>query len=1428
MNRTFKILKATAAASSYFGYEERLLGSEDLSWDDLLAFKRVLLISEAGAGKTYECREQARLLFEQGEAAFFLPLERVASGGVKSILYGVQEQRYCDWHASSSQTGFFFLDSIDELQLVHGSFREALSRLAYDLTGALGRATIVVTSRPVAIDRLAIKELLPVPSAPAADTCHGDEFVRIAMNGGKEKSGQDEKLFAEVALQPLSNDQIIQFARGRAVPDPEELLAAIEAKNARDFARRPQDLIELCDDWRDHRRIRSHLEQVRSHVTVLLTARNSRREQTDLPIEKTRLGAQRIALAMILSRRLTIRYSPGADIENTGDAPLDPRLLLQDWGVREVSTLLERPMFGEAGYGRVRFQHRSVMEYLAACQIHQLVETGSISLKHAKRLLFGLTDRNESIPRPSMLSVTGWLAQMREDIFDAVVQVEPAILLNQGDPESLRDAQRARALTTFVERYGKGQWRGIQVPGLQVARLAQAPLADTVVAAWRSGVENPEVREVLLGLIKAGRFVQCADLAASVAGDEASSDTEKFESILALSRIGDARVNPLLQSAFTPAEGHCLRLAEWLSASLYPEHVSDEQLLELLSRVEVDRRQAGDYARAIARTIERAGLPIDRLQVLLRGLLALARGSVEVRNDKLAHRPGAFEATVPLHAVCVLLLRQGYKNQELAVASVLVLQAAEDPSGRSNRDQELRLLLNALPPQHRREVYAACLACTAYFTSETSCQHRFRRLLHPPALDYSMEKDWQWMLAALADTTSPEEDRTVLLQLTVWLVARTGADQGAFEAVRGSVADSAVLAKRAADFIAATAPNEAWLRMQEEQQRREDRQRRKIASTSSAWREFWSELANSPGVALAPGRVNATLLNLWRVVRRRGGDDSRWDRGFLQEHFGVEVTNSVRRRLMAYWRSMTPTTRGERPANEKNTYLVSWSIGLMGIYAEAEDPLWAQQLSVEEAAVAARYAVLEFNGLPAWLVSLAQAHPVEAERVIGEELEDELSEPILNREGPWISVLLQNLRYGPPQIATLLQHRLMTWLAGAGAALMVSPHTAAIESKLNSVFGVLLTHGNEQVFSELEALAARQIDVAVDNPFLWFWMPIYCRAHPLHGTEKLLQLLADLPVEPEGTAIRLIGSVFNGRPGEGSIDWSSALPAGMLADLTLAIHRHVRSEDDLVHETVYTPGLRDYAQDGRRYIFDALMRKGGSEALQAKLKLAADPLFAEIRDRIAVIARERLATELDGSAFSADDLAKLFDGKEPPPKTLSDMAQVLVDRLDDLQELMLRDTGPRVLWAAIDDENTLRPGIARELEVAKRGAYAVDQESVTVDGKETDIRLRSVHGPEAVIELKIGEKRWSAKDLRDALNDQLVMNYMAAGHTQAGCLLVTVSDPQRRWQHPETKALMDRHELQAFLFDAAQAAQKRLRGEARVLARVLDLTPRIQ
>lgn len=1427
MERAFgKLRKSDRSSDDFTNDWSQSFRADGISWTELLKFPRILLVSEAGAGKSYECEQQASSLFNLGEAAFFLPLERLAAGGVASILYGVYLERFQQWMASSSQIAYFFLDSIDELHLVHGSFRDALKRLAHDLEGALGRARIVVTSRPVVIDRRAFKEVLPIPE-PASEALDGEEFVRIAIHGPNEEK-QDKPLpFLEVELLPLTDQQIIEFSRDRGIVSPEALLLAIDARHARDFARRPQDLIELCDDWREHGEIRSHFEQVKSHILARLAARPERREKADLSIERAFLGAQRLALAAILGRRLTIRYSAGADTQDSGGAPIDPRILLQGWTAKEIAALLERPIFAEGGYGRVRFHHRSVMEYLAACQIHQLIESGTISECSAKRLIFGLTNTNDRLLKPSMRPVAGWLSLIRRDMFDAVLEVEPSTLLTHGDPESLTDSQRERALLAFVERYGKGQRRGLEVPDLQVTRLAQVALSETILAAWNNGVENPEVRELLLRLISAGRFQKCADLAASVARDASCSDQERFEAIVALSNLGDARLGAFIEAAVALAPGWTERMARWIGTFLYPEHVSDTQLLQLLSNVRVKSRRGGDYADRVARVVEKADLSTSRLEALLPGLLALTRNTVEVREDALVDQEGKLEASSILRVLCIRLLERGAKSNELIQASVLAQRASEAATGMRKGSPELRAFLDALPSELRQHIFEEDLACIALFKLERDVRYRYVRLVYEGALSYTKERDWLWVIAALTQTEVVAECRAVLLQLAVYLSAEGGSGAAEFDAIRRAVEDSPALMTQLNEAIEANKPNETVLRMQEEQRKRQERQQRKLEVEREDWLAFWREVANRPVLALAPGRLNSTIWNLWLVLRKKGpgGDDGRWDRAFLETHFGHEVTNALRRALMSYWRSMKPSVRSERKVDEKNTYLVVWSIGLMGIYAEAEEAAWAARLSTDEAELAARYSLLELNGLPNWLIALAEAHAIQVDRVIGDELNDELAEPPGKER--WHSMLLQGLRHGPSQLAQLLQPRLIAWLSGPGEELMQLPHSEFGESKLDQVVRVLITHGDQSIRRALEDLAGKQVEAAGDGPFLFFWLPVLCGLNPARGIAVLLKVLDGLPVEQDGVAVRAIGSLFNERRTDGSTNWSSTLTADSLLELTLAIYRHVRAEDDLVHDNGYSPGSRDHAEDARRYVFDALMQASGPEAMRAKLALAAHKMFGHLRDRIAALAQERLAAEVDSSFAEMTELAGLFEGKELPPKTGTDMAQLLVDRLDDLQELMLRDTGPRAAWAMVSDENTLRPAIARELEVAARGAYTVDQEAVTVDGKETDIRLRSVSGYQATIELKVGEKSRSGRELRDTVEDQLVKKYMAHKMAKAGCLLVTVSNPNKCWQHPETKSRIDRFQLQELLDDAAQAAQQRLGGDARVMARVLDLTPRL-
>jgi hypothetical protein len=1425
MKRRFGVNASEAATEASIDSRGNVYLGQTIGWSTLLESQRVLLVAEAGAGKTHECEAQADDLFKRGEAAFFLRLETVAASGIRSSLNGEPfKKRFDDWRASSSQIAFFFFDSVDELQLVHGDFRNALKRVHEDLEGALGRATVIVTSRPVDIDRRAFADVLPVPKV-AIDEGHGESFVRMALDGPTDEDKDRSPPFREVTLLPFSDDEIAEFARGQGVKNPEKLLGEIRARHAEDFARRPQDLIELCDSWRDHGKIRSHYEQLKSHIKARLRARPKRKEPAELTLDRARTGVQRLALAAILSRRLTIRHSAGADVEGSGDAPLVPDDLLSDFTSSEIETLLQRPIFAEGGYGRVRFHHRSVLEFLAAAEIDQLIGSGALAVSAAKRMLFSLSDAQVLLPKPSMRPVAGWLAKMRPEFFDTVLKVEPSTLLLYGDPESLSEDQCAQALRAYVQRHGAGQWRGLEMPSLQLERLARQPLHQVILEVWSAGIENPEVRQILLQLIAVGRYKQCANLAVSVAESKAGDDRERFEALDALVELDDYRVDALIEALASSQPGWGHRIGRWVAQNFYPKNVTDDQLLRLLTAIPRASRRDDFFPSGMAAMLERVSVSRERLESLLPGVLALTRSLVVVDKDEdsLNDRKGRLQASYILRGLSVRLLQDGSQAPDLIDAAVLGFRAAGYSSLDNDRKCRLVELIGELPAQERRAVFESDLACVARLEPRRSGQMVLARLMFQGPLQYSMEKDGPWVLHDLANAATNKARRSLLLRMTTYL-ARTDVP-AEMQPVRKAVKDSPALTAELEELIKANLPTRQMLEAQEQERKRSERHALKQAGYRAEWTAFWKELAERPALALAPGRVKGTLWNLSTVLskRSRGRDRVRWDREFLEESFTGPVTEAVRRSLMAYWRGMKPTLPSER--KEKNTYLVVWTYGLMGLYAEAEDPRWTRSVSAAEADLAVRYALVELNGMPDWLAALADAHRQVVEQVLGGEIESELKGKGSN--GGWHSMLLQSLRYGRIEIARVLERRLVLWLRGPGRTLMHGRHDSVAEAKLDQVLRVLLVHGSPETKRWLMELATREVIAAKQGPFLFFWLPVLMRLNPRRGAALLLSALSVLPVERRGVAVTAIGSLFSERRTEGGPKWSAALAPETLLRLNQEINRHVVPAADEQHEEAYSPGPRDNAETGRRLVFDALIQATGAEAYQAKLALSTDPLFAHAKDRIAALAHERLAAETDASVISMDELARLFQGNELAPMTTTDMAHLLSDRLDDLQDLMGIDASPKSAWAKVTDENTLRPAIARELDMMSKGAYTVDQEGVTVDGKETDIRFRALSRYQAIIELKIGEKPRTGKELRDTIETQLVQKYMDARNAKTGCLLVTVANPERRWYHPDTGEPMDRHQLQDMLNEAAQIAQQRLGGEARVMARVLDLTPRL-
>ena len=971
----------------------RLGWSRGDTWEGLLRSKRVLMISEAGAGKSYECRKQAQRLWDAGEPAFFIELAALASTDLRSMLDHEEEARLDVWLSSQSDVATFFLDSIDELKLSRGSFEQALKRLKKVIGSQLGRVRIVMTTRPVMFDQQLVRRLLPIPPAPSTEPSE-ETFAKIAMRdhqnqqaGNKnEEAGVD---WQTVALMPLSDALIFEFAKVQGVEDPVALLDDLQKRNAKEFARRPQDLIELCADWREHKRIRTHRNQVAANVRIKLQPREDRPEPAELSVDKAIEGASRLALAMLVTRRLTIRHSATLDaIED--EAALDPAIILSDWNPNERKALLERPLFGFASYGRVRFHHRSVAEYLAAERLRALRERG-MPFRALKRLLFAET-KGRTIVRPSKRPVAGWLALVDDGIFEMLRDHEPAALLNEGDPESLTQMQRNQALRAYVQLYGQGGWRGLSVPHIQIHRFASPELAIEVRRLWDMGVENPDVRETILSLIETGHIDECVDIVHGVACNPEASAVERVIALDAMVTLEDPRLKDIASAVAVGDDLWPDEIAHGAILRMFPRELSVEQLCQALGWLKERKRSVDDLSWQMPRLIENAELDQTSLKALRDGLVELVSDGLRWSKELphiVSNRPHLSSA---LAATCLRGLVVS-KNDDWFHASVLALRLHHREYSNDEAYKALREGLTGLNTDESARLF---WAADSLVQSLHVISNPWRRLaeitLHDGPVELRAERDLTWIKEALGDTARAANDRAMLLEAAVRLPLDREHWRDHVSGLRPLVADRTDLLAVIDDHLKPSKLDKEQKNWEKKEAERKKQRERREAMNRASWIQFWREVAEHPENAFSSERRWNTAWNLW-LVMSHDGENSRasgWNRRFIEEQFGKETADRLRRTLMHIWRGECPTLTSERPENESNTYLGRWQLGLAALYAEAEDPLWATKLTEEEAKLAARYAPIELNGLPRWMETLVSAHPAFVDAILGNELSWEL------------------------------------------------------------------------------------------------------------------------------------------------------------------------------------------------------------------------------------------------------------------------------------------------------------------------------------------------------------------------------------------------------------------------------------------------------
>lgn len=1387
-------------------------------WSSLLDSERILIVSEAGMGKTYECQLQQERLWREGRSAFFVELTGLATDPLERQFSTQEKQRFDNWKAAQAERAFFFLDSIDELKLTQRSFNTTLKQFAAALGDNLDRACVVLTTRPAALDLDVIRSRLPIPPPPEVFVPE-DYFANVAMSVHKEKlTKRSTPEWRFVALSALDERQMRALAVAQEVSDPDALLAAVSAHHAHDFAKRPLDFLELCGDWKLHGHIRAHREQVDSSIDIKLRERGDRAERTQLSSQRARDGAARLALAALLSRKLTLWHSSDSD-RGRGDATLDPAKVLNDWSGNEVKTLLERPLFGFATYGRVRFHNRSIVEFLAAERLRLLLNRG-LPIRALMRLLFATTPEGQRIVKPSLEPVAGWLAPQVSRVSSELLKYEPSVLLRRGDPGSLSPELRVRALEQYVRMYGAGGWRGQGIPNLQVQRLATNDLDEVVARLWAGGVKNPEVRETLLELIGAGQMTGCSDIAYRVAIDHGNGVRDRLNGLLALAQLQDSRLSELLNLIALSPRDWPEDLARSVIHHLFPRYLSASQLVRTLARLSAKSRDIGGVSTTLPVEIAEAKLDSTSLTELQRGLTALVSDSCRWHDQRYQVTSGRQDLIPALLVASRLRLEMGESDSNLFDSVALGVLLAKLDDDETTETKALSAALVEAPSDVRAGVFWAHDRLVREHYPKDDCKpiFRFYQFQSHGAYQIELKKDADWVLGALSDGSRPLADREVALEVALSYSHDHEDHLSWLKKLIAVSNDNDDLKGRAEAFLNEVGNPGSPPRWKVENEKRREKYRRKQARNLASWKLFWRELKNDPEAAFSSSRIDYTSWNLWRAMERdsKNRSFSGWNRGFVERAFGKGLADRFKDALMTAWRRDRPTLKSERPEDQRNSYQMAWRMGLAGLYAESEEVSWALKLTTEEAGLACRYALLELNRLPPWLEAIAEMHPAVVDTTIGSELSGELEDVDVKH-----SMILQDVSHASAGVVSLFLGRIRSWLKDS----LTKGEASLLETdKVRRAISILLDHGDSEDTAYVLSKGEAALQGSPNPAEILFWLPFLARLDPALCIDEMERLAEAVEPSQQSQVVDWFSSMF-GHRSDLNLSKFEEQPELLLRLVRLA-NRHVRLEDDLSHDDAYTPRPRDHAQYARSMLGNALLGIKGAGAWDIKMRFASDPEVAHYRDRIRAIALERLAEDWDAVVLDEADFVRLEQEYDYSPTSRVEMAALLETRLAEVDDLLVQDASPRELWATIKFERLLRRALAAELQKMARSVYQVNQEAVTGDEKETDIRLVSTATAlEAVIELKIGENGYTFSDLREALHVQLVGKYMAPEHRRVGCLLIS-NATNKFWIDPDTGERVEFNEVIARLDREAKTLAANLGYGAFVAVRGLNLHPR--
>ena len=1384
LQRTFHELPKDVQESDELDIRRAAGIGEPLGWAALIREYRLVILSEAGSGKTSEIRNVALTLRKQNKQAFFLRLEHITKDFDDAFEVGTYEA-FKEW-LRSEEEGWLLLDSVDEARLrPPKDFELAIRKLGNRINTARHRAHIVIIGRITAwrprtdLDHCATH--LPYQRATSegeaqADSNEGHEEHSVA---GTEDNKNARPVFKIVTLDDLTREQIAVFADKRGVDDNQAFLDDVERADAWSFASRPQDLEVLIDFWHDKGQIGTGLEIMRNSIERRLAERDpDRAEARPLSSDRARDGVRLLAATATLTREQTIRVPNGAN-NTTGIAV---QSVLDDWDDKEQTALLSRPIFNEAIYGTVRFHHRSVREFLTAEWFAEL-----LSRETSRRDIEGLFFRNQyglEVVAPGLRPILPWLALMDEKIRERVYKVAPEIFFEGGDPSQLPLDLRRRILRDVCKQIAES------VTGLSmhdysaVQRFANPDLTTDVRELIRKYKRNDDLTAFLLRMVWIGRLEDARQEVMEVALEPNTERYARSVAFRAINAVGSDADQALVRGRFLEEAPEIQRI--WFAELVDGIKPTEETLSWLLACLEKCKAPEPHSIDHLADKISKfiASSRIVLLPKLVAGInrLLMLPPLIDRYDCEVSWK---YQWLLEPVSKAVERLASA---RHTALLEPDTLDVLDKLSTGSRHEKHIKVNTSKISEIVR--VWPDLNRALFWFTVDRRRQaidkdnsKRLTDVLQVAvfARFWRFEVDDFDYIAKEISRRDFIDDKLVALSLAFDLYKAAGRPRPWRERLKKSVANNAELSTRLTTYFKPPAQDpetRRWKQREARWKKRDEARRKQQEERQADWKKWFDENLtnvqqkhrNTAGVLTNP------VLYLYERTRDEQISSGRWT-GYnwkiLIPEYGEDTARFYRDSAISFWRHHKPPLKSEGTPSSAITG--DAIIGLTGLEIESREVKdWTGTLSSVEVELASRYAFIRWNCFPTWLPELFETHPEIVGELLMQEVRYELS--IENPEQDTYHVL--NSLSGSGQWA---------WDKLACSIYDLLKREPQNLSNLGRLLKIV--EGSDLSGALIEKLASKKCRTLSQHDHLARWYAAWTGVCPETAIEALKRRISEIddPREQTSLAMNYVKDLLGGRMVENAISRQAFRTPEHLKSLYMLMYKYIHPDEDINRPdgVAYTPGLRDQAQRGRHNLFNLLTQLSGKETYAALNELAEVHPVEESRSLMKLHARSRAEQDSDIEPWSSEKVKEFHESLERTPGNHRELAELAVLRLFDLKDdLEHGDKSIAGLLNRSENETEIRNYIAHALTEKAFGRYSIPQEEELADAKRPDLRFHGVgfDGP-VPVELKLADN-WSGSALCERLENQLCGDYLRDNHSNRGIFLLVYRGVKVNWQLP--------------------------------------------